>query len=460
MPQREIGRRSLVLGFVLLAGCPATTPAPEAPPGPAVLGPVEVKYGPADGQVMDIYRPEKPFASPLPAVIHIHGGGWMFGDKEKLGPASRRLAALGMVVYAINYRLVRGKTNRWPTCWNDTHRALRWIIDNAADQGVDTERIAAVGYSAGGHLAALLGTRAETRLLLRGVVDFFGPADMRPQMEGARGPFVLFGSRLSTPKEKYLEASPVTLVTDESPPFLILHGDRDRVVPLVQSRRLRNALRSKEVEVKLVVYKGERHAFNWPRGGEPSPAAKDSWRRTVAFLKRRLLDGPRRKPMWPNRPFSRLKSWVPEPDRASWDRLKPHLARALTEHPALCDEKCDQALRFMPDGEVRMGKTTWEQIAWSCDMAGDLAKKDERVVGAWRLKGGHLELRTADGIWARVDVSFGEPTRSMKETVKTPDSILLNGGPWPGNWAVLYEERRSIEDCTPMIEGGPPEGEE
>lgn len=294
-PALSAARRApaLLLALLLAAGCSGSSKGqgPQDPASPPPIPAEEVAFGPAPGQVLDVYRPPARFngRGPFPAVIHVHGGAWAVGDKEQLAHPSRLLAEMGFVVFTTNYRLVRGRQNRWPTCWNDTRMALEWVLEHAAKFEVDPGRIGALGYSAGGHLVALLGTRPETRRKIRAVVDFFGPADMRPDQPGHRGSWLLIGPKFNTPEQVYLDASPVVQASAEAPPFLILHGDKDRLVPVVQSQRLARVLREKGVDVTLKVYPGESHAFNRKKSGEQSPASADSWRRTFAFLQKHLL---------------------------------------------------------------------------------------------------------------------------------------------------------------------------
>ena len=149
-----------------------------------------------------------------------------------------------------------------------------------------------MGYSAGGHLASLLGTRAETRGKIRCVVDFFGPIDMRPEQSGRRGPNLLIGSGVTRDRKLFLDASPIHHVSAETPPFLILHGDKDVVVPLAQSKRFFKVLRAHKVHAHLQVYPGIRHGFTRFDDDRSKAATRDAYRRALAFL-RQYLEMPR-----------------------------------------------------------------------------------------------------------------------------------------------------------------------
>ena len=228
-------------------------------------------HSPREGNVLlDLYLPEKAPASPLPVVVWVHGGGWSKGSKEN--PPLSWLAAEGYAVVSINYRL--SWLARWPAQNEDVRAAVRWLRTHAARHGLDPARIAIAGGSAGGHLAALAGTQAppagETvSSRVRAVIDLYGPSDLpsmpanRPdhpdediaRTNGAR----LLGGPVRDRLELAREASPLHHVSAGDPPFLILHGDRDPLVPLEQSRRLHEALRAAGVASELVVLPGAGH---------------------------------------------------------------------------------------------------------------------------------------------------------------------------------------------------------
>lgn len=214
---------------------------------------------------------------PAPLVVWIHGGGWRRGSR-----ANNRLAWLverGFAVASIDYRL-SGEAP-WPAQIHDCKAAIRWLRDNAARYGYDASRIGAGGSSAGGHLAALLGTsggvealegkvgkpsRASSRV--QAVYDLFGPADLQamPGARGGRGALAqLFGAPPSTLPDVVRAASPVTHVSAGDPPFLIAHGTTDRLVPLAQSRALHDRLGKAGIASTLRVMEGAGHggpAFN------------------------------------------------------------------------------------------------------------------------------------------------------------------------------------------------------
>jgi acetyl esterase/lipase len=187
------------------------------------------------------------------------------------------LAEHGYVVVAIDYALSRPSVPSWPANLEDLREAVRWVRRHAADYGVDPDRIAAMGASAGGHLAALLGafpdaspgTTAQSARV-QAVIDFYGPSDLGALAAAsprARGSLKLYlGGTPQDFPERYAAASPVRHLGRDSPPMLLIHGDDDRLVPLEQSQRLAAALEATGVRHELIVLPGLRHGFDFLAG--------------------------------------------------------------------------------------------------------------------------------------------------------------------------------------------------
>ncbi len=245
-----------------------------------------VTYCTADGEAlkMDIYLP-KASGKPAPTVLYVHGGSWVSGDKYEIGGAGDTLALKGYVVSSINYRLA--PIYKWPAQIQDTKCAIRYLRANAATYGIDTNRIAAWGSSAGGHLVALAGlagpsagfdnsgeyTNQSSRV--QAVVDMFGPTDLtayNPDDFALGLGQAVFGVSpgQASASEVTAKASPINYVSKGAPPFLILHGDRDTLVPLSQSQALYNKLHTAGNNVDLVVVKNAGHGFV-PSGGTVDP---------------------------------------------------------------------------------------------------------------------------------------------------------------------------------------------
>lgn len=209
--------------------------------------------------LLDIHRG----AEPAPLVLYLHGGGWRVGSRSSFGPmlADRqpfaRLVDAGFTVASADYRLTGEAA--FPAQLDDATAALAWLREHADEYGIDADRIVLWGESAGAHLAALLGLRSDG---IAAVIDWYGPADLTTfDADQAEAGIEATPAPGSTETRETLllggvpgraaEASPVTYVHDDAPPFLILHGTADRFVPCVQSRRLAKALGDK-ADLRLI----------------------------------------------------------------------------------------------------------------------------------------------------------------------------------------------------------------
>lgn len=270
---------------------PATTGEQAETAGafdPARLGTTErdIIYGEAGGVQlkMDIYYPQT-MNGPAPAVIYVHGGGWTGGDKAdgNISRAAGALTGAGFLVVSVNYRLAPAA--KFPAQIEDVKCAVRYLKANAARYRLDPERIGAWGGSAGGHLVSLLGVTdgdeglegssgyPEQSSRVAAVADMFGPSDLTREFRGgARGNALglqVFGTNDSD-SEVLKQASPVTYVSVDDPPFLIMQGEEDLLVPPEQSQELYDRLRAASVPATLVMVKNAGHAFE-PVGGQISP---------------------------------------------------------------------------------------------------------------------------------------------------------------------------------------------
>jgi len=214
-------------------------------------------------QRLDLYLPAEG-EGPFPLLIWVHGGGWRGGDKGFGGTAFQiQVLSQGFALASLNYRLSGEAT--FPAQIHDVKAAVRWLRKNRKDHRLNTERVGVWGGSAGGHLVSLLGTSGQVASLeggflgsegfssrVQAVVDWYGPTDLGRAFEdldaqgcpttGADGPESTIGLFLgASPQERpdlAAQASPVTYVTQDDPPFLIQHGDRDCTVPVAQGYRL------------------------------------------------------------------------------------------------------------------------------------------------------------------------------------------------------------------------------
>ncbi len=229
---------------------------------------------------LDVYQPTDWSTSLRPAILLIHGGGWIEGDKNGERDLAAFLVPQGFVAFAINYRLAHDGPSRYPAALLDVRRAMRWVRAHARDYGVDPDRIGAVGLSAGGHLAAVLGTTdvldpadpnsGKFSSRANCVVDTAGPTDFTDDANPPVGQPIaqviptFFGESRAAIPQAYHDASPALLVDKHAAPTLIVHGTADPIVPIGQSRRFEQALGAAGVEVKLVELEGEDHGINQP----------------------------------------------------------------------------------------------------------------------------------------------------------------------------------------------------
>lgn len=214
-------------------------------------------------------------AGPLPVVVFLHGQGWRAGDRTEMDPLVAGIARLGYVGVTVGYRLV--PTARFPAQVEDCKAAIRWMRAHAAQYRIDPRRIAVVGFSAGGYLAAMLGVTSaadglegnggwgDASSAVEAVVSFFGPTDFTtrdwpPDLE--REVVVPFlGGTFADRPDAYRQASPIHFVTKDAPPFLFFHGVDDALVPIDQSRRLAASLQRAGVQARVVAFEHEGHGF-------------------------------------------------------------------------------------------------------------------------------------------------------------------------------------------------------
>lgn len=249
------------------------------PEGTQVLRNVAYATNGHERQKLDLFVPAGATNS-LPVVIWVHGGAWRGGSKENC-PALRYLGR-GYAVASINYRL--SQHGVFPAQIEDCKAAIRWLRAHAEEHRLDPDRFAAWGASAGGHLVALLGTSGGVKEFdvgenlafssrVQAVVDFFGPTDFTQMSKYAPrdGPFdhdaadspesLLIGGAVQEHKDRCARANPITYVSKNDAPFLIMHGDKDNIVPYQQSELLRDALQEAGVPVTLKIIKGAGHGF-------------------------------------------------------------------------------------------------------------------------------------------------------------------------------------------------------
>jgi len=243
-----------------------------------------------EAQRLDLYLPEITPATPLPLIVHIHGGGWMGGNKFPCPVVG--MVNFGYAVASVEYRF--SQKVKFPAQIQDCQAAIRWLRANREKYHLDPEKVGVVGGSAGGHLSALVGTSGGTGTFppigghedqsdrVQAVCNIFGPADFTTVVEQAaadsnvknifefnspKDPYsLLIGAPLET-TEKSRAVSPVTYISADDPPNLILHGTHDALVPYAQSVQFAAELKAKGVPVWLQTLPGAGHggpAFTKP----------------------------------------------------------------------------------------------------------------------------------------------------------------------------------------------------
>ncbi len=290
-------RIAMILAIVAALVVFGALAAPRIPTG-AERVMRDVTYSTIDGVnlKMDIYYPQTDSSS-YPVVMYVHGGGWTSGSKSS-GAGMRDVPTLldhGYAVASIDYRLAP----RWkfPAQIEDVKCAVRYLRVNAEELKIDPDHIGTYGGSVGGHLVTLLGTSSDDLFggdcpwpgsaRVQAVVDMFGSADFSLfDFSGFSVAERVFGvSESSDPI--FTQASPVTWVSPDDPPFLILHGDKDTIVPLSQSQSLYDHLQAAGVPVELVVVKNAGHGFK-PTGGRIDPSRSDISEMIASFFDRWL----------------------------------------------------------------------------------------------------------------------------------------------------------------------------
>lgn len=283
------GAAALGLACTALAAPPRVFPVADRPvledrmPNPPIPFPQGVKawrdvvYETVPGyrpQIVDIYVPATP--GPHPLVLYIHGGGWRAGHTRHSGALAdfpkvlAALAAEGFTVASLEYRL--SEEARFPAQLQDANAALRFLRAHAQDYKIDPARVGVWGGSAGGHLAALTATTCRDTALdpaaandgcVQAAVTWYGVFDfaaMAATPDGNAAGKSLLGCSDGC-DEKIRQVSPVAHIDAKDPPFLLIHGTDDKVVPVAQSHLGEAALRKAGVPVEAIYIDGVDHSF-------------------------------------------------------------------------------------------------------------------------------------------------------------------------------------------------------
>ena len=308
----------------------------EPAPAPQVQVIRDIPYGEASGEslLLDAHVPEG--KGPFPVAILVHGGGWGAGDKGEgtkpgngadISPWFSTLSEAGFTWFSINYRLA--PKNRWPACLEDLQTAIRWVKAHASDYKGDPNRIALFGHSAGGHLVCLAATLASEDTRVQAVLGFAPVSNHEQDLPDRGGLSTSLQKLLDRPKETTPESlsllrdiSPLNHVRQGLPPFLLLHGDADKTVPIRQSQDFLKALQAAGVPCDLLVIPGGSHGLG-------------DWIRHVPDYQTRMI-------AW-------LKKAMGEPSAAPW---VPDLGDGTYKNPVLQADYSD------PDA-IRVGDDYW-----------------------------------------------------------------------------------------------------
>ncbi|QDV36771.1 alpha/beta hydrolase [Tautonia plasticadhaerens] len=238
----------------------------------------DLTYATVDGQELklDLARPTGG-GGPFPAIVAIHGGAWRAGDKADLRDLLAELAGFGYVSISPQYRFC--PEHPFPAQIHDVKAAVRWLRSNAEAYSVDPDRIGAVGFSAGGHLALLLGVTEEEDGLegvdprpkvsssVQAVVNYFGPTDLAAEdLPNISVPLRndLIGGTPEEKPEETRRASPLTYVSDGDPPILTFQGTADPLVPPSQATSLAEAMAEVGVGGRVELMIGAGHGWGDP----------------------------------------------------------------------------------------------------------------------------------------------------------------------------------------------------
>lgn len=249
------------------------------------------RYSQIEGKagLCDVYTPTSPAPeSGFPVVMVVHGGGWISGDKWTVEGYSRLLARNGFVAVTINYRLA--PTYKFPAPVDDVREALLWVKSNASRFSIDVNRLGLFGYSAGGHLSALIASLADEPLDVQAAASQWDPSDEKwKQLPAIRavcagGPpcdfrsldknnrslsYFLGGSRGEKPGV-YRAASPAAHVSKDDPTTQIIHGEEDLMVPVEGSREFHQAQINVGIDSRMHTFPGQGHMVTFinPKTGE------------------------------------------------------------------------------------------------------------------------------------------------------------------------------------------------
>jgi len=372
----------------------------------------------AKSLLLDIYCPTT--AANPPLIVWIHGGAWRKGSKGS-GGRVRWMTEHGYAVSDINYRLSQEAV--FPAQVHDCKAAIRWLRAHAEIYGYDADRFGVAGSSAGGHLAALLGTSGDVKELegdlgshlgqssrVQAVCDMWGPTDFLQMGGGHNRPespeSLLIGGPIQEYKAKVAVANPITYVSEDDPPFQLIHGDKDGAVRINQSEPLKQALDKAGVPASFQVLAGAGHGGK----GFPKPQMNEM---ILAFFDERLKHT---EALSSSRGFvslfngKTLNGWVQKNGTATYRVVKGTIVGTTVEgswNSFLCTEKEYGDFELMFEVKVDKGLNSGVQIR---------SKTREKTIGegpnraAGRVIGPQVEIESSGKNGAEAGYIYSEAT--------------------------------------------------
>lgn len=262
-------------------------------------------YTTVDGDelLMDVWQPADQQQASDAALVYVYGGGFESGTRDQWAPYFQHLTSQGITVFSMDYRLSTPSEPSYDKAASDVKCAVGWVHRNADEYGIDAQRIAISGGSAGGNLALVAAYAADSDAItpscdvddtsVRAVVDFYGPTDLAGLYDGTPSAAVqdslvqYLGGTPTEQPDRYRDLSPMTYVGENSPPTLIIQGLRDTGVQSQLSVDLAERLDAEGVENELLLLPDTEHAFD---AGFGSFANQISQARITDFLQEHLID--------------------------------------------------------------------------------------------------------------------------------------------------------------------------
>lgn len=269
------------LCFLLVLLAPLFASGQSGPQAPTGIRDIDYVGDGHPRHTLDLYLPEGKDASPRPLVVFIHGGGWSAGSKDGAQPLWGLIQGTPYAGASINYRL--SEHAQFPAQIHDCKAAIRWLRGNSKKYNLNPDRICAFGMSAGGHLVSLLGVTGGIKALegnlgphldqssrVTCVMDFCGPSNFHTfeghgsiiHVDDPNGILAkLIGGPLKDKGDMGRYASPVNYLTQDDAPFLIIHGDKDNIVPYSQATEFDAALDAAKIPSTLLTGTDGGHVF-------------------------------------------------------------------------------------------------------------------------------------------------------------------------------------------------------